>query len=142
MKRVFFMSVVDGMIRGTVVWTTSVLVFYEGIMNHLWKFFVFATVGIIISCISMCYTFYVSKNKFLIDWCISFISCIISYCILLYIILPVSELIPAREIGPGEGLLILLYLNVFACITIILRILLLCVYFVKLYRNRKIHIKL
>lgn len=126
MKKIFIISIIDGIMRAIIIWGTLGLLYSEFIIISMEGTLIAVMVGIVLSCFSMVYTFHASKDKLIIRFLISIL---VNILVLGVLFINVRFPLQLRELVPGDGVMIPLYLFGFTIITVVLRGSLLVVYF-------------
>ena len=125
----------DGCFRAVMLWMTFKYYFSEKISSSFICIFLILVGSIVVSCFGIFYTYYINPLAFIKTSLISIGTFIITLFVLVRINIPLQEV---RELAPGDGIIVPLYLFTFCSVMIILRFTLMICSIIKKRKKDKI----
>lgn len=123
-------SIIDGLVRGMIFCITTELIYIDVLMEKIEWLIGLMIIGMIFSCISLCYATYINKDSIVKNIFFSLIGVILSLIICSCIGSNISQLY-INDIGPGEGLILFFYSVILLSVTILCRGISIIIFYVK-----------
>ena len=123
MKKIYCVSIADGILRGIIIWFTFTAYFSQ-ISYSWWLLLTVAIGGILLSCGSLIYTYCVSQEKVFFRFLVGIVACIITFVGMFFLVRCPWVI---REPVSADGIFVLVYFPVYIISVNLLRFVLLLI---------------